>query len=579
LDEASLALVRNAGINEFWHFATKSNCADAETMRKQNLHGTRCALELARIIGAKRFVFFSTAFTVGRQLGPVPEQLHSLPREFHNSYEESLCQAEHEVASFCRAQKMDYRILRPSIVIGPSLTMKTGGCRLGLYGLINELYDLHANTLNHSPSSIRNPNSLLNLIPVDHLMADVNNLIDNNFPGGPIYHLTSTNNLTAGTVFRMLCEIMEIPHALGSPAVGAERSSFEASLDKGISFSSVSMLDGKEFERSLEREDGVTRDELYGYVVECLRELRCETEVDLLSRSWMQTSDGPLVCSYVGGSPANSAVVLINAIGMAVIFWLPLVRLLAPRFRIVTWESRWAPSPEGVFDPQRCDLDHHLRDLLSLLDSNGVDRAHIVGWCSGAQIALKFAAFFPERTRSLVLLNGAFNLPGNTSRTVFEKNLRQLMPKIARNAAYAELYSRIISESRFKLADRGVGQGKDGGQSSGWIPCRNPELRHLTNGPFKTPELLYRYANMVTRTFEESEHAWTGNIAVPVLVVSSSNDQITRPETSRDISEQIKGATHVMIEDGDHHGLHDDERVQHTVFDFLMSLENGEHPR
>jgi pimeloyl-ACP methyl ester carboxylesterase len=245
-----------------------------------------------------------------------------------------------------------------------------------------------------------------------------------------------------------------------------------------------------------------------------------------------------------------------------------LVRQLGGLFKILTWESRWAPSPEGVFDPQKCDLNHHLLDLTTLLDFAGVDRAHVVGWCTGAQLALKFASLFPERARSLVLLNGTFNLPDNITQTAFEKNLRVLMPEIVANRNFAELYYRMTAAARFR---------PNGFQQTAGQLCRNPALRHLTNAPFKTPELLYRYANMVKRCFDEPAIAPAANFSMPVLVISGNEDEVSHPDTSREIARRIKNASLTILEGGDHHALHDDQRLQNMVLDFLLKLEAHHH--
>jgi pimeloyl-ACP methyl ester carboxylesterase len=254
----------------------------------------------------------------------------------------------------------------------------------------------------------------------------------------------------------------------------------------------------------------------------------------------------------------DSAVVLINAVGMPVLLWAPLAERLAPHFRTVTWESRWALGAEGGFDPQKCDLDHQLIELTTLLETRGIDSTHIVCWCSGAHLALKFASLFPERTRSLVLLNGSLNLPETITRTDFEKNLRLLMPKIAANKTFAELY--------YKMFQR---------QSSDLMTPRNSALRDVTSAPFKTPELLYRYANVIARLFDEPELPMSLDLAMPVLVVSGTEDTISHPDTSREIARRINGASLVILEGADHHALYDDERVHNVTLDFLMKGERN----
>ena len=564
-DETSLTLLRQAGIEYFWYFASPRG-------HVKPMHSIRRALKLAHSISVKQFIYLSSAFTAGRQSGLVPEQLHTLPREFFNSDEETMCRAEHEVAGFCEASKMDYRILRPSIVIGPSLTMKTAS-QTGLSQLIRSLYQLQPALRNQPLSIIGASDTSFNLITIDQLLEDVSYLIENDFAGGPIYHLTSTFNLTLDDVLSTILRGIRTDLGRGDAtpryvAQGAARSSFEEFIDERLSFYSSYLQDSKLFERSLPRKDGVTKDELYGHTVECIREFSPERDVEL-ERRWLQAPDGTSFCSYAFGGANLPTVVLINAIGMPVRLMAGLVRQLGGLFKILTWESRWAPSLEGVFDPQRCDLNHHLLDLTTLLDFAGVNRAHVVGWCNGAQLALKFASLFPQRARSLMLLNGTFNLPDNITRTAFEKNMRVLMPQIAANRSFAELYHRMTAAARF----RPNGFQPQAGQSSSFITCRNPALRHLTNAPFKTPELLYRYANMIKRCFDEPAVAPDASLSMPVLVISGDEDQVSHPDTSREIARRINNASLTILEGGDHHALHDDQRLPNMVLDFLVKLE------
>lgn len=503
-------------VDNFWYFA------DANTS-----HTAKQALELARAIGAKRFIHVGTACN------------------------------EDEITDFCTTNRIDYSVLRLSIVIGPTPTMKTGGCRSGLYGLIRDLVELKPSLSSSDISLAINPATPVNLLPIDHLLADISYLIENDFPGGPIYDLANTQNLSVDDVLRTIFGIVGIRQTV---RYDSERS-LQQQIDEKINFR---LQLGVRYETSLSRKDGVRNEELYGYVTECMRELRCETEVNLFERKWLQaTNDHVSFCSYITGDTNRPAVVLINAIGMPVLLLTPLARQLAQQFRVLTWESRWAPSPHGVFDPRRCDLDHHLTDLKTLLEFYGVGQAHFVGWCNGAQLALKFASLFPDRMNSLVLLNGTFNLPDTIPRTAFEKNMRVLMPKIAGNISFAQLYYRMTSEARFR--PDGSGKVVDGDFNT----CRNPALRHLTNAPFKTPELLYRYANMVTRSFNQPEPAIEANLAMPVLVISGSEDRVSHPDTSREIARRIKNASLAIVDGGDHHALHDDERVLKMVADFL----------
>jgi 3-oxoadipate enol-lactonase len=294
-------------------------------------------------------------------------------------------------------------------------------------------------------------------------------------------------------------------------------------------------------------------------------------EETVFRRTCLRSRDGIALCAYTGGNPAGPAVVLVNAIGIPAIIWLPLAKRLAAPFKFLTWESRWVPNSDNTFDRAKCAIGDHVEDLVSLLDANRIEAAHIVGWCNGVQVALKFASLYPERSLSLVLANGVFNLPQSVPRTHYEKTVRASMPEIARSMRSAELFHRLITGSRAEF-DGKADPGQGAGQTFSLTACVNPALHNIISAPFRTPELLYRYAHMISQSFGEPEHAWAIGITASTMIIASSNDQIASVEAAREIAGRIKGAQLVILEGGNHHGIYDDAGVQDIIFNFL---ENG----
>jgi pimeloyl-ACP methyl ester carboxylesterase len=301
-----------------------------------------------------------------------------------------------------------------------------------------------------------------------------------------------------------------------------------------------------------------------------------DPENGVLVRTCVRGFDGTPLDAFVGGEPAGSSVLLINAIGMPVDFWFPMARRLQG-FKLVTWESRWASGVDGEFSPEKCGIDYHVRDLLSVLDANGIDAAHAVAWCNGAQVALRFADQYPQRLRSMVFLNGTFNLSPCVPRTNFETNVRFLMPKIAGNASYAALYHRMIAESRGQ-PEANAGQTGSGVSQPFGLICRDSSILHLISAPFATPERLYRYACMITRTYDEHSDTSAEQLKLPTLLISCGNDQVSHPEASRVMAARVKGARLVVIDQGDHHSLYYDEEMQAAISGFIEGIERGQGP-
>jgi 3-oxoadipate enol-lactonase len=74
---------------------------------------------------------------------------------------------------------------------------------------------------------------------------------------------------------------------------------------------------------------------------------------------------------------------------------------LGSDFRIMRYDARgYGRSSMPAEDVPYADND----DLAALLDSIGVDRAHVVGWSMGSAIAIDFAVHYPERARSVIAI-------------------------------------------------------------------------------------------------------------------------------------------------------------------------------
>jgi 3-oxoadipate enol-lactonase len=104
-------------------------------------------------------------------------------------------------------------------------------------------------------------------------------------------------------------------------------------------------------------------------------------------------------------------IVLLNGVAMSIAHWKPIVNRLPGRFRCLLHDFRGQLlSPDAPGKPGAQRLEDHVEDLLALMDSVGVARAHLVGTSYGAEVAMLFAIAHPERTASLVSIDGVSEL-------------------------------------------------------------------------------------------------------------------------------------------------------------------------
>jgi pimeloyl-ACP methyl ester carboxylesterase len=128
---------------------------------------------------------------------------------------------------------------------------------------------------------------------------------------------------------------------------------------------------------------------------------------DTVERRQAVSADGTRIAYDVVGE-GTRAVVLANGLGGRLYAWEPVVEALWRTHRIITWDYR------GLFDSgspaslRRLSVEHHVADLISLLDAEQLERAVLIGWSMGVQVALDAAATHPGRVAGLVLVNGTY---------------------------------------------------------------------------------------------------------------------------------------------------------------------------
>ena len=106
---------------------------------------------------------------------------------------------------------------------------------------------------------------------------------------------------------------------------------------------------------------------------------------------------------HVVTGPAEApAVVLSNSLGSTHTMWDAQADALAEHFRVVRYDTRGhggSPVPAGPYD-----IDDLADDVVALLDTLSVERAHFVGLSLGGMTGMRLAARNPERVGRLVVL-------------------------------------------------------------------------------------------------------------------------------------------------------------------------------
>jgi 2-hydroxy-6-oxonona-2,4-dienedioate hydrolase len=209
------------------------------------------------------------------------------------------------------------------------------------------------------------------------------------------------------------------------------------------------------------------------------------------------------------------------------------LRVLGDSYSVVAYDY----PGHGWTTPAEKDLevDVYVEHLVGLMDTIGIDSAHLSGESLGGWVAVKFAARYPDRVGRLIL-----NTPGGTMAT---PEVMERIRSLSQAAADDPSEERIRARLEWLMADprsvtdelvairRGIYSRPGFAQSMKHILClQDPEIRRR---------------NMVT---DDDLAA----IAAPTLVVWTSDDPSGPAKAGLDMAQRIRDAKFRLIEGAGH---------------------------
>ena len=253
------------------------------------------------------------------------------------------------------------------------------------------------------------------------------------------------------------------------------------------------------------------------------------------------------LCYDVFGDASNPACLLIMGLGTQMIAWPEeFCASLAERgFHVIRFDNRdcgrsthldGEPTPGlGELVTRRIKrpvytLDDMARDAAGLLDSLGIERAHVVGASMGAMIAQTLAIRSPERVISLVSIMGntGGRILGQPSLRLFREMLR---PPATDRASYVEQVVaafELIGSPGFERDDQAL-----------------RELLELSYDRGVDPHGFARQLGAIVAS--GSRRRRLNRITAPTLVIHGSADRLVAPSGGRATARAIPGANLLMV--------------------------------
>ena len=253
----------------------------------------------------------------------------------------------------------------------------------------------------------------------------------------------------------------------------------------------------------------------------------------------------PAGTSYLA-TGQGQPVVLIHGVGLNKEMWGGQVVGLAPHYRVITYDMLGhgaSPRPENG-----TPLLGYADQLLELIDHLQLPRATVIGFSMGGLVARAFALHYPERLKSLVVLNSVFN-----------RSPEQRAGVIARTAQAAEHGPDANAEAALSRWFSREYQAAN--------PAQIAALRQTLAG--NDPQgYLTTYELFATQDMYRADEL--GNIKSPTLVATGELDPGSTPQMARQLADRIPGATVAILAEQRHMMPVESPRlVNQLLLDFL----------
>jgi aminoacrylate hydrolase len=233
---------------------------------------------------------------------------------------------------------------------------------------------------------------------------------------------------------------------------------------------------------------------------------------------------------YEWHGPADAPVVILSSgLGGSASYWSPNIAALAGHFRVLAYDHRGTGRSDRAL-PDNVTMADLGADIVALMDALGIAHAAIVGHAIGGMAGLEAARMAPERVWRVVVINGWANLDPQTERC-FETRLALL------RRAGVEAF--VHAQPLFLFPGE-------------WLSDHDARLReehghHLAAWPGDAT-----VEKRIAAAREFDARGWLGDVHLPVLLVSSTDDLLVPWSRSRDLAERLAHAEHASFGWGGH---------------------------
>ena len=260
--------------------------------------------------------------------------------------------------------------------------------------------------------------------------------------------------------------------------------------------------------------------------------------------------DGTRIAFYEhpGRTPDAPVLLLANGLGGPPGAWSALVDHLGDRYRFVTWDYRGLyaserPRPDVT---EAYAVERQVDDLEAVAAAAGIERASLLGWSMGVQVALEAAHRRPELAERLVLMNGTFGRPLDTALPV-RWSARVMRPALALTERFAQPVSRALrAASQSRTTARAM-------KLVGTLSQAADDDRFLAIASVFGTLDVEVFSKTLQALGTHDAEPYVERLAAPTLVVAGEIDRVTPAALSQSMAARMRHAELVVVRGATHY--------------------------
>ena len=476
-----------------------------------------------------------------------------------------------EVEERCRANGIGYRFFHVSSIISDEYIRAGSGGR-DIRQLLAALDDLTAEIQGRMPEyfdfqALRlsaRPDAAVNLIRLEHAADIMTRLAVRESTLGAHHFIGSPRNTPLKSIARMLGKLygisltpisdqrqlnaidrlLERRFTATGEAFGADASAWQDSATPaGIAPDSL-LTDDQSLQKiftAIRQQQKLDRSVSYE---------RARKLPGTLPWRTIEKKGGAL--NYFVAGAEGEYVLILSALGQGLEFWFRLIDRLMRRYRVILWEPR---GLEAQGDPV-LTVDQ-VDDIESILEREQIAACHLIGWCTGPQVAAEFFLRRPEAVLSMAFLNSVFKFRDRPElETPYSNNLEKLCRVMSLRPEMAPSVMRSLSAP--PAIDINLMDETDSHTAATQVLALiTVDLRSIVLAPFRNVSTTLNYAQQIVdlQACRTLEHA--ARVDAPILIVGCECDTVASAAKSREAARRFPRCIYVELPGATHYSIYD----------------------